>query len=114
MIAPRIATVPVYRCRGCGTLDSIVEVELVPRIHDIRPATPTADDPEPFDYGDGDEAFWEGSVTLGYACRNESCRYWQGNTATPRPPDDEGEHSFTPAYLLVDVAEVIALPEVSL
>lgn len=66
-----------YKCRGCGELDSIVEIDSVPRIVSI---TPEADEDSGFDYpGWTDEAFWESSTTIGYGCMNDGCDFWQGN-----------------------------------
>jgi hypothetical protein len=96
-----------YRCRGCGAIDSIVEVELVPRVHDIRPDE-TGDG---FEYGDMDEAAWEASTTLGYGCSNEACRYWQGQYGESLGHDSEDREMFEHAPGFTEgpdeIAEVI-------
>lgn len=64
-----------YRCAGCGRRDTIVSVDLVPRIIAVRPRVDGPDYvPESLD-----TAYWEASVTIGFACRMDDCRYWQAN-----------------------------------
>lgn len=70
-----------YRCRGCGSVDTIVSVEVVPRVIAVRPGP---DGPD-FVPEARDDAEWESSLTLGFACTNEACRFWEatyGVTAT--------------------------------
>lgn len=98
-----------YKCKGCGSLGSIVEIEVVPRTHEI---VPDPADPESFTYGDQDEAFWEGSTTLGYGCTNETCQYWQGQWGATLGNDSEDRELFQRAPGMAfgpsEIAEAVA------
>jgi len=65
----------VFRCKGCGETNSIVEVSLVPRIVGV---SPDGDGGLDYDSRGNDEYDWEAETVLQYACSNESCRFWQG------------------------------------
>mgnify|MGYP001588648450 CR=1 FL=1 len=91
-----------YKCRGCGALNSIVEIDLVPRVHHIYP-----DDAGGFDYGYQDEAYWEASTTIGYGCINDTCPHRQGGMGEFRGQNDDGETTFGPAGALNEIADVI-------
>jgi hypothetical protein len=59
-----------------------------------------------------DEAYWEASIDLGYACWNEDCQFWQGHYGSPRSVED-GEQVKKDALIfgvscgLDDIAEVV-------
>lgn len=65
----------LFRCKGCGSYDSIVEISLVPRVMGVRPIGDGH-----YDHDDGrDEAFWEAESVIGYGCDNDAtCEFWQG------------------------------------
>jgi len=97
-----------FKCKGCGEIDSIVEVQLEPQIQTVRPEQ--AENAVPFedvDYG-GYEGFHEAIVVLGFGCRNESCQFWQGNwgAAYPKKYETRLIH-FERAKDLDEIAEIV-------
>lgn len=92
----------MFRCKGCGETETIVEVEVVPRKHAIVATGPDLD----FEYGSEDDAFWEASITLGYACDNDECRYWQGDTSHAERWID-GAPLIKAGYKLEDIAVAV-------
>lgn len=71
----------VFRCKGCGEIDSIVEITLIPSIQTVQPDP--ADDHTPYedvDYTSSDpDNFYEDAPVLGFGCRNERCTFWHGH-----------------------------------
>lgn len=90
----------IFKCRGCGEFDSIVEVGLVPRIVAVRP-----DGDGGTEYVDSDdEAFWEAETNIGYGCTNSDCEFWQGDGGIRSHND---VLSVVMAYELDEIAEAI-------
>lgn len=106
-----MTTEKVFRCKGCGTDGSIVEVQLIPSIQTVRPDPATNHTPfEDVDYG-GVTDWREAMTVLGFACRNESCEHWHGNWGTPSREEQVNAHGrffeFVIAEDLSDIAEEI-------
>jgi len=99
----------VFQCKGCGETDSIVEVSLLPSIQTVRPdPAPNATPFEDVDYSVSDPVdFWEGAPVLGYACRNERCRFWHGSYGYPNDRDQEPVLMFETAPKLEDIATIV-------
>lgn len=104
-----------FRCKGCGELDSIVEVSLMPFIAFVVPdegkgATPFED----VDYGET-ITFSEADVDLGFGCYNESCERWQGNYGqASRESQVNANGRFVEIDLasnLSDIAELVKVTE---
>lgn len=95
-----------YTCRGCGSVDSIVSVEVVPRLIAVRPG---ADGPD-FAPEARDDAEWESSLTLGFACANEACRFWEGTYGVTADRAVAGADTF--AIVMPPDIDVVAAIEV--
>lgn len=94
-----------FRCKGCGEIDSIVEISLAPRIAWIEPPTEPIYGPE---YPGLDKVFWEAETVLGYGCNNEECEFWQGIWGSPAEHRKESSYfKFTRAKDLDEIAEVV-------
>lgn len=100
-----------YRCKGCGEIDTIVEISVVPRIFSTTPNE--NGEPEP-SFDGPDEAFWESEHAIGYGCNSglATCPFDQANY--PGPADhfiDEKDGleyvRFRTAPGIDEVAEVI-------
>ena len=95
----------IYRCKGCGELDTIEEVNLQPRTMSVRPAVRA---PGAFDYTGLEHDFYESDITLGFGCSNDVCEFWQGNYGHDEGPDIAG---YDPA--LIYVRKALALDEIA-
>lgn len=95
-----------YRCRGCGTVDSIVSVEVVPRLIAVRPDAGGPD----FVPEARDDAEWESSLTLGFACSNEQCHFWEATygVTADRTVAGAGRFAIIEAPAIEVVAEAVA------
>jgi hypothetical protein len=88
------------QCKGCGEINSIVEVSLVPRIFYVEPDGSCLNGPE--------EAFWEAETTLGYGCTNDKCEFWHGVLGVDAPSSfGVRPVIFSKAQQIEDIAEVI-------
>lgn len=95
-----------YRCRDCGALDTIVSVDLVPRVMAVRPA----DDGPDLAPEMRDDVFWEAGATIGFACETESCRFWHGHYGIFRATTTKGKHvswEVERAHAIDEVAEIL-------
>lgn len=86
-------------CKGCGEVDTIVEISVVPRIVGV-----SRDDDGSLEYG-FDEAFWEAETDLGYGCINMDCKFWHGTWGIPTLTDEMERPVFENALPLSEVAE---------
>ncbi|HEX5016579.1 MAG TPA: hypothetical protein VFX15_03215 [Actinomycetes bacterium] len=91
----------LYRCKGCGEIDTIHEISLVPRSVGIRP------DGEYLSRGWGDECYWEEETIIGVGCDNDKCEYWHGSWGHPMNRDQQPALLFETAPKLEDIAEVV-------
>jgi hypothetical protein len=89
----------VYKCRGCGELDTIVEITLCTEIQEVSP-----DGDGGFTYGPV-VTFHEEPIIVGYGCNGAiGCPNWQGNY--PGRDDDSRPRLDGPALdEVADVAE---------
>jgi hypothetical protein len=96
-----------YKCKGCGELDSIVEISLVPTIQFVFPEQ--AENAVPFedvDYGT-QEHFPEAETVIGFGCFTESCQFWQGDYGNRAGIYESKWFRFDRALDLQQIAEVV-------
>jgi len=86
----------MLRCKGCGEINSIAEISLVPRRFYVEPDGSAMNGP--------DEAFWEAETVLGYACSNYECKFFDGDYGVGSAADG---HAIRFAEDFETVAELI-------
>lgn len=97
-----------FRCRGCGTVDTIVAVSAPTRIKGVRP-----DGEGGIEWKDvPDTTFDEGEADLGYGCENENCEFWQGNYGVSGNAL-EGQFHMKTGPTLDGIAEIVRPIEVT-
>lgn len=92
----------VYRCKGCGGINTIAEESLVPRTVIVYPTNTGAD------YG-SDETYWEAETVMGYRCTEAGCNFETFSAA--RWNDDQSAASFDVLWNLDEIAETVDLAE---
>jgi len=98
-----------FRCKFCGTLDSIVEVQLIPSIQRVLPeqgGTPFED----VDYGSV-VTFYEDPPVLGFGCEVSNCVVWQGQWGNALDRASQPTLQFHRAEALSDIAQLVRVNE---
>lgn len=95
-----------FRCKGCGEIDSIVVVSVVPREFGVVAVAKGEWEQSEVT----DNAFWEAEATVGYGCHNVECPHWQGHLGVEGNLDDGSLHVVTGPRSPEVIAEYVQPP----